>query len=82
MGFFSSSKKIPASELDHILRDVVSLTPSERQYVLGVFSQYRSGNISKREIKLAIKEMKRNGNDRIGYTEANNIRDALLDALQ
>lgn len=70
------------SELEDILRDVTSLLPRERDYVLGVFSQYRSGSgLSKREIQLAIKEMKRNGSDHISYNEANNIRDALLEAL-
>lgn len=71
------------SQLEDILRDVTSLMPRERDYVLGVFSQYRSGSgLSKREILLAVKEMKRNGSDHISQSEANNIRYALLEALE
>ncbi len=82
MGLFSSSKKIPFSEVEDILRSVLSLTSSEREYVRGVFSRYRSRGISKREVKRAVLEMKRNGSDYIGHSEASSIRDALLDALK
>lgn len=82
MGLFSSSKRIPASDIDDILYRLSSLRASEREYVRGVFSQYRGSGISKREIKRAVKEMKRNGGDHIGYSEANHIRDTLLDALK
>lgn len=81
MGFFSSAKKISFNDLEGILRDVTSLSTSEREYVRGVFSQYRSTGITKRSIELATQEMKRNGSDNIGRSEAGQVQDALLETL-
>lgn len=82
MGLFSSTKRMSMRELEDILRDVSSLQGSERAYVRGVFSKYDSGGISKRDVRLAAREMMHDTSDIIGRAEARAIKRALLDHLR
>lgn len=80
MGLFGSTKRISARELERALNGIDCLEPHERAYVQGLFSKYDTNGISKRDIRLAVREMKREM-DSISSAEARAIKRTLLRAL-
>ena len=82
MGWFSSdAKTITPNELDSALKDIPSLDRAEREYVKGVFTRFKQGNISKTEVEKAIRELKLNTGDIIDPAEAESIKTKLLALL-
>ncbi|MDZ4229748.1 MAG: hypothetical protein U1C53_01285 [Candidatus Veblenbacteria bacterium] len=82
MGWFSSdAKSIKPLQLDELLRDITALDRAEREYVKGVFTKYKSGDINKLDVERAIRELKLNTGDIIDPAEAEAIKDKLLAAL-
>lgn len=64
--------------VDKALRGVRALDGRERAYVRGLLALFRSGGLSKTEIRRAVSHMKFNTNDPIGRTEANKVKKKLL----
>lgn len=82
MGWFSSdSKTFKESELDVALKNITSLDRAEREYIKGVFTKYKSGNINKLDIEKAIRELKLNTSDVIDPAEAEAVKEKLLGML-
>lgn len=82
MGWFSSnSKSIKPSDLDSILRDITSLDRAEKEYVKGVFTKYKNGDINRDEVERAVRELKLNTSDIIDPDEAEAIKKKLLAAI-
>ena len=81
MGLFSSYKTIKTRNLDKILKKVKILDRAEREYIKGVFQQYKSGGISKSEVEKVIRNLKWNTSDNIDSKEAEAIKKELLKYL-
>jgi hypothetical protein len=83
MGWFSSNAKtIRPQQLDKLLRDIPLLDRAEREYVKGLFTKYKSGDLNRTDIEKAIRELKLNTSDIIDPTEAEAIKNKLLAALE
>lgn len=72
--------KVPHGDIDRIIRDIGSLKPRERDYVLGVLARLGRNGLSKRDIKVATRQLMRDG-DAISRQEARAVRRALLEHL-
>ena len=81
MGWFSSDKSISHFNLDKLLKEILILQPTEREYVKGLFTKYQAGGVSKFEVEKAVREMKFNTSDIIDPAEADAIREKLLSYL-
>ncbi len=82
MGWFSNDPKtVKLDQLDDILEDIPSLDRVEREYVKGVFTRFRYGNISKSDVEKAIQEIRRDTSDVIDPAEAEAIRKKLRELL-
>ena len=57
-------------KLHKLLEEIHILSPSERQYVEGVFSRYSAGEISKFEVEKAVRQLKFDTADPISPEEA------------
>lgn len=76
--FFGGGRRISKFKLQRLLRQISMLSPSEREYVEGVFSRYAAGNISKFEVEKVIRQLKFDTSDEISPEEAEAIRRKLL----
>lgn len=81
MGIFSSQKTLKMKDLEKILKRIRSIDSLEREYVKGLFRQYESGGITKKEVEEAIEEMRTNHSDSVDPQEAKKIEQALLEFL-
>lgn len=82
MSWFSSgAKTVQPQELDELLRQIPALDRAEREFVKGVFTKYKSGDINKLDVEKGIRELKLNTADVIDPAEAEAIKEKLLAAL-
>ena len=81
MAWFTSSKKLTIKQIDKLLKKIRSIDSFEREYVKGLFRQYESGGITKREVELAVRDMRLNTSDQIDRQEAEKIKAELLEFL-
>lgn len=65
-------------EVDQALATLYALDGSERAYVRGVLAYFRSGGLTKTEVKRAIQHLKFDSSDTIGTTEAKQIKKTLF----
>jgi len=81
MGLFSTPNRISESKLNHILKSIRELKPSEREYVKGLFAQFSSGGVSRQEVEKGIRRLKGDFNDGIDRLEADKLESSLLELL-
>jgi len=85
VGFFdsstSSSHSIKPHDLDKILRQAKYLQPTEREYVKGLVTSYKSGGITRREVDKAVRQLKQDTGDHIDRKEAMEVHKLLMDHL-
>ncbi len=79
MGWFSFSKYIQYYNLRKILKKIPALDSAEREYIMGLFAQYRSGGITKTEVEKVIRDLKQNRYDKIDSYEIDKIEEKLLE---
>ncbi|NQV00669.1 MAG: hypothetical protein HQ537_00905 [Parcubacteria group bacterium] len=79
MGFFSSSKKIYRDDFKKTLRKIPQLSPNERHYVEGVFSDSLKDGLSEYEMKKEISRLKRVSGDPLDSFEIDKLKKKLLE---
>lgn len=81
MAWFTSSKQLNMRKLDLLLKKIKSIDATEREYVKGLFRQYESGGITKREVELVVRDMRTNTQDKIDRQEAKAVEREILEFL-